>query len=153
VRYVHAKRPEGLFQVFECLITTFGTMPGYLLVLFIFVFLRVFDPANEPIHRRTDEECDQDENEKRFLPSNRKHGLTGKHAQQKYRHTRRYFFIHRLLQHRHFDAMTFRCSDGDLITRIRMSDYAHAWICCKDSLQPPSCFRSPIRHDNLSRVL
>jgi hypothetical protein len=56
-------------------------MPGYLLVLFIFVFLRVFDPANEPVYWRTDEECDQDENEKRFLPSNRKHGLTGKCAE------------------------------------------------------------------------
>src|SRR5262245_37372297 len=35
-------------------------------------------------------------------------------------------------QHRHLNTMTFRCFDGDLITRVSMSDYAHAWICRQD---------------------
>ena len=58
-----------------------------------------------------------------------------------------------LLQHRHFDTVTFRGFDGNLIARVGVSDYAHAWIRCQDSFQPPGCFRSSIRHDDLSCVL
>lgn len=57
------------------------------------------------------------------------------------------------LQHRHLDAVTFRRCDGDLIPRVGVSDHAHAWIGGQDAFQPASRFGSPIRHDDLSRVL
>jgi len=46
--------------------------------LTLFIFL--FKLSDEPVYRWTDQECDQNENEKHFLPSDRKHGLTGKRA-------------------------------------------------------------------------
>jgi hypothetical protein len=49
--------------------------------------------------------------------------------------------------------MTFRGLNSNFISRVGVSDYAHAWVRCKDSFQSPSGFRSPIRNNDLSGVL
>jgi hypothetical protein len=62
------------------------------------------------------------------------------------------FFI-RSLQHRHFDAVTFRRIDGNFIPRISVSDHSHAWVCRQDSFQPARRFFRPVCHDDLPRML
>ena len=49
--------------------------------------------------------------------------------------------------------MFFCGFDGDLITRVGVSDHAHAGIRCQDSFQSDCGFRRSIRNDDLSRVL
>jgi len=48
------------------------------LILFILLPSGIFDPSNEPVYRRTDQESDQNEYEKYFFPTDYKHWLTGK---------------------------------------------------------------------------
>jgi len=49
--------------------------------------------------------------------------------------------------------MTFCRFDGDLISRVGVSDDAHAWVRGQDSFQPESCLGSSIRYNDLSRML
>lgn len=56
-------------------------------------------------------------------------------------------------QHWHFDAMTFRGFDGNIITCIRVSHYAHAWVGGEDAFQSRCGFRCSIGNDDLTRML
>ncbi len=58
-----------------------------------------------------------------------------------------------LLQHWHLDTVTLRSFDGDLIARVGVPNDTHAWVRCKNSFQPASRFRRPVRNDDLSGML